>query len=77
MSRLGGKYSDCTPDNAIWQDLRYGRVVTIDDERYDRKVLYIFVNLIQRAEFSMPKRIFSLVQVIIYCRDMPKEVSLI
>ena len=41
VSRLGGKYSDCVPDDADWQDLRDGRVVTIKkgkQGRYDRKV---------------------------------------
>ena len=38
VSRLGGKYSKCTDDDEVWQDLRNGRVVTIDNERYNRKV---------------------------------------
>ena len=41
VSRLGGKYSDCVPDNAEWQDLRNGTVVTIKEAkqgRYDRRV---------------------------------------
>ena len=40
MSRLGKKYGKCTPDDEEWQDLRQGQVVTIDNERYDRKVVY-------------------------------------
>ena len=42
--RLGGKYSDCVPDDADWQDLRHGKVITItkeDGERYNRKVLSV------------------------------------
>ena len=38
MKRLGKKYGKCTPDDVVWQDLREGQVVTIDNERYDRKV---------------------------------------
>ncbi|XP_072029321.1 uncharacterized protein [Amphiura filiformis] len=37
VSRLGGKYSDCIPDNTVWHDLRQGKVTTIEGERYDRK----------------------------------------
>ena len=41
VTRLGGKYSDCVPDDADWQELRGGRVVHItkgEKKRYDRKV---------------------------------------
>ncbi|XP_072025218.1 uncharacterized protein [Amphiura filiformis] len=37
VSRLGGKYSDCIPDDTVWHDLRRGKVMTIEGERYDRK----------------------------------------
>ncbi|XP_072051436.1 uncharacterized protein [Amphiura filiformis] len=37
VSRLGGKYSDCIPDDVVWQDLRHGKVVSVYDEHYDRK----------------------------------------
>ncbi|XP_072016191.1 uncharacterized protein [Amphiura filiformis] len=37
VSRLGGKYSNCIPDNTVWHDLRQGKVMTIEGERYDRK----------------------------------------
>ena len=41
VSRLGGKYSDCVEDDTEWKDLRRGKVVTVEGERYDRKVNYI------------------------------------
>ena len=62
VSRLGGKYSDCVPDNAEWQDLQNGIVVDItkdDNVRYDRKVLLI--------NFYKPCKIY------VFCKTYPKQ----
>ena len=41
VSRLGDKYSDCVEEkDAQWKDLRQGQVVTVEGERYDRRVSY-------------------------------------
>ena len=41
VTRLGGKYSNCVPDDADWQDLSDGRVVHFtkgQKKHYNRKV---------------------------------------
>ena len=53
--RLGGKYSNCVPDDAEWQDLRDGSIVTITkgERRYDRRVFLINLNQLRHfIDFS-------------------------